>query len=116
MTSCALFIIISFAKAELARKQAEYNARLKDQARDIQKTSTEGIQVLADLPLVPYLDDGGRINDPRADAKVRLIPKRNKYCVGSTKRKSAPSFRSRLVSMQYMTKKVLYNTLESLAM
>ena len=59
-----------FAKAELQRKQEEYNARLKDQAKDLQKTSTEGIQVLADLPVIPYLTQKGKVNDPGSHEKV----------------------------------------------
>jgi len=69
----------SYAKAELARKQAEYHAQQRQRMIEEQsKAGSSGKQgesapPLADLPMVPYLDSNGKISDAGASPKVGSI-------------------------------------------
>lgn len=60
-----------FARAELARKQKEYDASLKQRMMEQAKTSSaDTAPQLADLPKVPYLTEQGTISDSGVTSKV----------------------------------------------
>lgn len=61
-----------FARAELARKQKEYETELKQRMMTQAKaSSTDTAPVLATLPKIPYLTSEGLISDPGATPQVR---------------------------------------------